>query len=112
MFLVRLAGIFVAFVQITLALRLLLPFVDVPVALADFVPTLLVVTDWWLAPWVAIIDALDVMGTGANLDTASENGEVVVPTEFEPAVVVAMIGWGILAAFALFLLRLRFRPVG
>jgi hypothetical protein len=111
-FLIRIAGIFFAFVQITLALRLLLPFVAVPAALEDFVPTLLVVTDLWLAPWVAIIDALDVMGTGANLDTATQDGEVVVPTEFEPAVVVAMIGWALIAAFALFILRLLFRPVG
>ena len=112
MFLIRLAGIFFAFVQITLALRLLLPFVEVPAALEDFVPTLLVVTDLWLTPWVAIIDALDVMGTGANLDTATQDGEVVVPTELEPAVVVAMIGWAIIAAFALFILRLLLRPVG
>ena len=112
MFLVRLAGIFFAFVQITLALRLLLPFVAVPAALADFVPSLLVVTDLWLAPLVAIIDGLDVMDTGANLDTATQDGEVVVPTEFEPAVVVAMIGWAIIAAFSLFILRLLFRPGG
>ena len=112
MFLIRLAGIFFAVVQITLALRLLLPFVEVPTALADFVPTLLVVTDVWLAPWVAIIDALDVMDTGASLDTATEDGEVVVPTEFEPAVVVAMIGWALIAAFALFILRVLFRPAG
>ena len=112
MILIRLAGIFFAFVQITLALRLLLPFVEVPAALVDFAPPLLVVTDWWLAPWVAIIDALDVLGTGADLDTATEDGEVVVPTEFEPAVVVAMIGWAVIAAFGLFILRLVFRPVG
>jgi hypothetical protein len=110
-FLVRLAGIFFAFVQVTLALRLLLPFVEVPAALADFVPSLLVVTDLWLAPWIAIIDALDVMDTGANIDTATQDGEVVVPTEFEPAVVVAMIGWAIIAAFSLFILRLLFRSV-
>jgi hypothetical protein len=109
---VRLAGILFALIQITLALRLLLPFVQVPLALEGFVPTLLVVTDWWLAPFVAIIDTLDILGTGASLDTATEDGQVIVPTEFEPAVVVAMIGWALIAAFILFILRLIFRPVG
>jgi hypothetical protein len=109
---IRLAGVVFAVVQITLALRLLLPFVDVPRSLEGFVPTLLVITDWWLAPFVAVIDALDILGTGATLDTATRDGEVVVPTEFEPAVVVAMVGWAIIAAFILFVLRLIFRPAG
>ena len=112
MIVIRLAGIVFAVIQITLALRLLLPFVEVPRSLEGFVPTLLVITDWWLAPFVAIIDALDILGTGATLDTATQDGEVVVPTEFEPAVVVAMVGWAIIAAFILFVLRLLFRPVG
>ena len=112
MIIIRLAGIFFAVVQITLALRLLLPFVDVPLSLEGFVPTLLVITDWWLAPFVAVIDALDILGTGAALDPATQDGEVVVPSEFEPAVVVAMVGWAIIAAFILFVLRLVFRPVG
>ena len=112
MLLVRLAGIFFAIVQISLALRLLIPFVTVPAALEEFVPPLLVMTDWWLAPFNALIDRLDVLGVNVELPTAVVDGQVVVPTEFEPAVVVAMIGWAIIAAFALFVLRLIFRPGG
>ena len=112
MIIIRLAGILFAFIEITLALRLLLPFVDVPVALEGFVSPLLVVTDWWLAPFIAFIDRLDVMGGDVNIQTAVVDGKVVVPTEFEPAVVVAMIGWAIIAAFILFVLRLIFRPTG
>ena len=110
MIIIRLAGLLFAFIEITLALRLLLPFVDVPTALEGFVQPLLVITDWWLAPFIALIDRLDVMGTDVNIQTAVVNGKVVVPTEFEPAVVVAMIGWAIFAAFTLFVLRLIFRP--
>ena len=52
------------------------------------------------------------MGSDVNIKTAVVDGKVVVPTEFEPAVVVAMIGWAIIAAFILFVLRLIFRPTG
>jgi hypothetical protein len=110
--LIRLAGFFFAFVQITLALRLLIPFVTVPDALEDFVPPLLVMTDWWLAPFNFLLERLDVLGVEVTLPTAVVDGEIVVPTEFEPAVVVAMVGWAIIAAFFLFVLRLIFRPFG
>jgi hypothetical protein len=109
---IRVAGIFFAFVQITLALRLLIPFVEVPEALDAFVPPLLVITDLWLAPFVALLGRLGILGMNLSFPTAVVDGEVVVPTEFEPAVVVAMIGWAIFAAFALFVLRLIFRPQG
>ena len=112
MILIRVSGILFAVVQITLALRLLLPFVAVPASLAEFVPPLMVVTDWWLAPWVAVIDALDVLGVSSGLDPAVGEDEIVEPQEFEPAVVVAMIGWAIVAAFVVFVLRLIFRPTG
>jgi hypothetical protein len=110
--LIRLAGLFFAFVQITLALRLLLPFVSVPTALTEFVPPLLVMTDWWLAPFNLLLERLDILGVNVTLPTAVVDGEIVVPTEFEPAVIVAMIGWAIIAAFVLFVLRLIFRPAG
>ena len=41
MIFIRLAGLFFAFVQVTLLLRLVLPFVEVPKALQEYVPTLL-----------------------------------------------------------------------
>jgi hypothetical protein len=110
--LIRLAGLFFAFVQITLALRLLIPLVTVPAALEAFVPPLLVMTDWWLAPFNLLLERLDILGVDVTLPTAVVDGEIVVPTAFEPAVIVAMIGWAIVAAFVLFVLRLIFRPTG
>jgi hypothetical protein len=108
---IRLAGIAFAVIQVTLALRLLLPFVEVPTGFEDYLPGLRAVTELWLAPFAAIVDQLDVLGSGASLDSGwpEEDRE---PTTFEPAVVVAMIGWAIVAAFVLFVLRLIFRPVG
>ena len=45
MIFIRLAGLFFAFVQVTLFLRLLLPFVEVPKGLAEYVPTLMEITE-------------------------------------------------------------------
>lgn len=111
MILIRLAGLFFAVVQITLALRLLLPFVEVPISLEEYVPTLLQVTDLWLAPFAALVDQLDIPGTTEGLITAT-GVEGVAPDAFEPLVVIAMVGWAIIAMFGLFVLRLIIRPVG
>ena len=112
MIILRLSGLLFAFIEITLALRLLIPLVDVPTALEGFVPPILVVTDWWLAPFIALIERLEILGGDVTIQTAVVDGKVIVPTEFEPIVVVAMIGWAIIAAFILFVLRLIFRPTG
>ena len=109
--LIRLAGLFFAFVQITLFLRLLLPFVEPPAALVEYVPTLMEITDVWLAPVVAVVERFEladlaetVVGVGEDLVSG--------PQDFEPIVIVAMILWALLAAFAMFVLRLIFRPAG
>jgi hypothetical protein len=111
MLIIRLGGLFLAFVQITLALRLLLPFVEVPVTLEEYVPGLLQVTDWWLAPFVAVVDQLDIAGVTESI-VEQAGDEPAPPEEVEPVVVVAMVGWAIIGMFGLFVLRLIFRPVG
>ena len=111
MILIRLAGLFFAFVQITLVLRLALPFVEVPVGLLEYVPTLLDVTDIWLLPVEAVVDRFQITGLAedlAGVGDASISG----PAEFEPVVIVAMLFWGVAAWFSLFVLRLVFRPAG
>jgi hypothetical protein len=107
--LVRLAGLFFAFVQVSLFLRLLLPFVEVPTALQEYVPTLMQVTDIWLAPVVAVVDRFELSGIARGVVDVAE-GQVSGPEAFEPLVLVAMLGWGLAAAFAMFVLRLIFRP--
>jgi hypothetical protein len=108
---IRLAGLVFAFVQITLFLRLLLPFVEPPPALVEYVPPLMEITDVWLAPVVAVIERFELADLA---ETAVEIGEGLVsgPQAFEPVVIVAMVFWALLAGFTMFVLRLIFRPAG
>ncbi|MEX1296105.1 MAG: hypothetical protein AB1Z67_08035 [Candidatus Limnocylindrales bacterium] len=111
MLIIRLAGIFFAVVQITLVLRLALPFVEVPVGLAEYVPALLDLTDLWLLPIDVIAERFEITGVAesiAEVGDASISG----PEEFEPAIIAAMLFWGLVAWFSLFVLRLIFRPAG
>lgn len=111
MLIIRLAGLVFAFVQITLVMRLALPFVEVPTGLRQYVRTLMDVTDVWLLPVTAIVDRFEVAGLAQDL---AEVGDAAVngPEAFEPLVLVAMLFWGAAAWFSLFVLRLIFRPVG
>ena len=112
MLFIRLAGLFFAFVQITLVLRLALPFVDgLPPGLLEYVPLLMDVTDLWLLPVEAIVGRFEITGLAGDL---AEVGDASIsgPREFEPLVLVAMLFWGIAAWFGLFVLRLIFRPAG
>ena len=111
MIFIRLAGLFFAFVQITLVLRLALPFVEVPESLLEYVPALLDVTDLWLLPVEAIVDRFEFEGLAEDIAAAGEES-VSGPEEFEPMVIVAMVFWAVAAWFAIFVLRMMFRPAG
>jgi len=108
---IRLAGLFFALVQITLALRLVLPFVDVPAALLEYVPALLDVTDIWLLPVEVIGERFEITGVAEDLAEVGD-ASITGPEAFEPMVLVAMLFWGLVAWFVLFVLRLIFRPAG
>ena len=111
MIFIRLAGFFFAFVQITLALRLILPFVEIPEGFIEYVPTLLNITDLWLAPVLAVTEHFEITGFADSHAEASEE-TVSGPDAFEPLVLVAMIFYVVVAMFALFVLKLIFRPAG
>lgn len=111
MIFIRLAGLFFAFVQITLVLRLALPFVEVPPALLEYVPSLIEITDLWLAPVESIVGQFEISGLAEDLAAAGSTS-VTGPEEFEPMVLLAMLLWGAAAMFVLFVLRLVFRPAG
>jgi hypothetical protein len=108
----RLVGLFFAFVQVTLALRLVLPFVSVPDVLAEFVPTLVAVTDLWLAPVYAVLERVDLFGMSESLLESATGVPAAGPQEFEPVILLAMLLWAGIAVFVLFVLRLIFRPLG
>ncbi len=111
MIVIRVAGLFFALVQITLALRLALPFLEVPEGLAEYVPGLIELTDLWLAPVEAVADRFEINGVAGEI---VEVGDATIsgPEEFEPMVIAAMLFWAVLAWFSLFVLRLIFRPAG
>ncbi len=111
MIVIRLAGLFFALVQITLVLRLALPFVEVPPSLAEYVPALMDVTNLWLLPVETIAGRLEITGLAQDLAEVGD-GSISGPEEFEPIVLVAMLFWGLAAWFSLFVLRLLFRPAG
>ncbi len=105
------AGLFFAFVQLSLAARLLLPFVEVPDALVQYVPTLIEITDIWIAPIEAVIDRFELTDLADQL-TPDPDTLIEGPTEFEPMVPIAMVFWIGVTMFSMFVLRLIFRPQG
>ena len=109
MLIIRLAGLFFAFIQITLALRLALPFVEVPQGLVEYVPVLLDVTDLWLLPIEVIAERFEITGVAESIAEVGE-ASVAGPEEFEPEILAAMLFWALVAWFSLFVLRLIFRP--
>ena len=111
MILIRLAGLLFAFIQITLVLRLALPFVEVPAGLAEYVPPLIDLTDLWLLPVEAVADRFEITGVADEL-TEVGGASISGPEEFEPIVIAAMLFWAVAAWFSLFVLRLIFRPAG
>ena len=111
MIFIRSAGLFFALVQITLVLRLALPFVEVPEGLEEYVPALMNTTDLWLAPVRAVTDQFELSGMTETIVEAGAD-TVSGPEEFEPIVLVAMVAWALVAWFFLFVLRLIFRPAG
>jgi hypothetical protein len=108
---IRLAGLFFALIQITLVLRLALPFVELPESLAEFRQPLLDVTDLWLLPVETIVGRFEITGVAEELAVVGD-GTIEGPEEFEPLVLVAMLFWALAAWFSLFVLRLIFRPAG
>ena len=111
MIFLRIAGLFFAFVQITLALRLLLPFVLVPEALVDYVPALLEITDIWIAPITSVLERFEFTDLAQQLTPTAES-LVEGPAEFEPLVAIAMVFWVGVTMFSMFVLRLIIRPGG
>lgn len=110
MLLLRLVGLVFALIQVTLALRLLLPFVEVPAAFEAYVPQLVSVSDGLIAPFRAIIEPYDLEGILAEIGPLTEAALGPWADSLDPAVIVAMVGWGIVSTFVLFVMRLVIRP--
>ena len=108
--LIRLIGIGLALIQAALLVRLILPYIEtVPKALRPLVKQLIEVTDLLIAPFKAVEQPFDLArivelpgGVGVFVATYTHR--------LDPAVIVAMIAWGLIGAVTLLGLRLIFRP--
>lgn len=109
MLLLRIVGLSLALIQASLTLRLLVPFVKIPKALHDYVPGLVSVTDVLIAPFRMFVKPYD-LGGSLTLPGGGDLGLGQYMDKVDPAVIVAMVGWGIVGGLALFILRNVIRP--
>jgi hypothetical protein len=100
--LVRLVEVGIVLIEAVLTFRLLLPFVRIPQALEGFVPALVTISDMLIAPFQAFFEpfSLDRLSSlpGGDLGYAAYLDQV------DTTVLVAMIGWAVIAAVVLFVL--------
>jgi hypothetical protein len=105
MMLARLAAFGFAIIQALLLLRLALPFLRIPSTLNDWVPALIQVTDLLVAPFQPIAKTFDLKTAAQTLPAfgGAFSGYV---DRIDGAVVVAMIGWGLIAFVVTLILTL------
>jgi hypothetical protein len=94
--LVRLAAFVFAMIQTLLLLRLSLPFVRIPQTLQDWVPPLIDVTDLLVAPFAPFAKTFDLRAAAENLP-AFGGALGSYADKFDAAVLIAMVGWGVVA---------------
>ena len=109
MLLIRLVGLLLALIEAVLALRLLFPFMRIPKSMDQYVPTLVSISDWLMVPFQYFLRpfTLDEL---SKLPGGNELGYTKYLDQIDANVLVAMVGWAIIGAFTLFLLRLVIRP--
>jgi hypothetical protein len=106
--LVRLAALAFAIVQLLLMFRLALPFVRIPDTLRSWVPMLIDVTDLLVSPFQPIAKTFDLKSAIPNLP-AFGGAFSAYTDRLDAAVLVAMIGWGIVAFVVTLILSLASR---
>lgn len=109
MLITRAVSLLLVFIEAVLTLRLLLPFMRVPRSMEGYVPMLVTVSDWLMAPFQLFLRpfTLDQL---SKLPGASELGYERYLDKIDTTVLVAMVGWAIAGAIVLFVLRMLIRP--
>ena len=103
-------GVAFALIEASLLVRLVLPYVDtVPKALRGLVPPLIEFTDRLMAPFKGITQPFN-LGRLVDLPSGVTSFLSAYTDRIDPAVVVAMIAWGLIGAVVLLGLRLVLRP--
>ncbi len=104
MLLIRLVGLLLALIEAVLVLRLLFPFMRIPKSMESYVPALVTISDWLMAPFKLFFHpfALDQL---SKLPGGPELGYKEYLNRLDTTVLIAMIGWAIVGALVLFVLR-------
>ena len=109
MLLIRFVGLLLALIEAVLALRLLFPLMRIPKSMDGYVPTLVAISDWLMAPFQAIVQPFSL----EDLEQAAGRhgpGLSRLPEQARHSVLVAMVGWAIIGSLVLFILRMIVRP--
>jgi len=106
---VGMAGLVFGIIQLLLLMRLVLPFVHVPAGLHTYVPGLVTVTDWLITPFSFVVNSFDLGQASHELSQFGGVLPLAFANKLDAGVIVAMIGWGIVAGLAVLILRLLFR---
>lgn len=107
---VRFVGIVFALIEAALLIRLVLPFVDtVPKALRPFAVQLVRITDQLVAPFQVAAHPFE-LGDLRELPTGVVAVVQAYADRLDPAVLIAMIAWGLISTVTLLVLRLALRP--
>ena len=104
MLLIRLVSLVLALIEAVLALRLLFPFMRVPKSLNDYVPVLVTLSDWLMAPFQLFLQPFSLHEL-SKLPGGSELGYKDYLDKLDTTVLVAMIGWAIIGSLVLLILR-------
>ena len=109
MLLIRVVGLLLALIEAVLALRLLFPLMRIPKSMDGYVPVLVSISDWLMAPFQAIVQpfTLDEL---SKLPGGTELGYTDYLNKLDTSVLVAMVGWAIIGSLVLFILRMVIRP--
>jgi len=108
MLLIRVVSLSLALIEAVLALRLLFPFMRIPKSMDDYVPILVTISDWLMAPFKVFVRpfSLDEL---SRLPGSDELGYTDYLNKVDTTVLVAMVGWAIVGSLVLFVLRMVIR---
>ncbi len=108
MILIRVVGFGLALIEAILALRLLFPFMRIPKSLDDYVPVLVTISDWLMAPFQLFLHPFS-LAQLSKLPGGAEVGYKEYLDKLDTTVLVAMVGWAIVGSLVLFVLRVTVR---
>ena len=105
----RLVGLVFAVISLLLLLRLALPYVTVPSALQSWVPGLITVTNWLIAPFKPLVTSFDMSQIERDLGQFGGGVAPSLANRIDPALIVAIIGWGIVAGIVMLVVSVVLR---